>query len=130
MEKPDIKCLISGEQTEGKVAVYEELVPPGCGPPRHTHRDQLEVFHVIEGSIRFEVNGNSFEQRAGGTAVVPAGAVHAFRNIGAAPAVIRFELLPAGGSEEAFGLMVRGEVGDVGAFFEKYGMNLAGPPLV
>jgi hypothetical protein len=25
--------------------------------------------------------------------------------------------------------MVRGEIGDVDAFFDKYGMDLAGPPL-
>lgn len=129
MEKPDIKCIISGDETGGRVAVFEEIVPPGSGPPRHTHRNQLEVFHVIEGSLQFEVNGDLFERKTGATAVVPAGAVHAFRNIGAASAVIHFEMLPAGDSEEAFGLMVRGEVGDVGAFFDKYGMDLAGPPL-
>jgi quercetin dioxygenase-like cupin family protein len=129
MEKLDIKCIISGNETDGKMAVFEEIVAPGLGPPRHTHRNQLEVFHVIEGSIQFEVNGDLFERNAGETAVVSAGAVHAFRNIGAMPAVIHFEMLPAGDSEEAFELMVRGEIGDVDAFFERYGMDLAGPPL-
>jgi quercetin dioxygenase-like cupin family protein len=129
MEKLDIKCIISGDETHGKMAVFEEIVAPGSGPPRHTHRNQLEIFHVIEGSLQFEVNGESFERKAGAAAVVPAGVVHAFRNIGATPAVIHFELLPAGDSEEAFELMVRGEIDDVDAFFDKYGMDLAGPPL-
>ena len=129
MEKLDIKCIISGDETDGKMTVFKEVVAPGSGPPRHTHRNQLEVFHVIDGIIRFEVNGKSFERKAGAAAVVPAGAVHAFRNIGATPAVIHFEMLPAGDSEEAFDLMVRGEIGDIEAFFDKYGMDLAGPPL-
>ena len=129
MDKLDIKCIISGNETDGKVAVFEEIVPPGFGPPRHTHRNQLEVFHVIEGSIQFEVNGELFERGAGAAAVVPAGAVHAFRNIGATPAVIHFEMLPAGESEEAFDRMVTGQIGELDAFFDKYGMDLSGPPL-
>jgi quercetin dioxygenase-like cupin family protein len=129
MEKLGIKCIISGDETDGKIAVFEEIVATGSGPPRHIHRSQLEIFHVIEGSLQFEVNGESFEHKAGGTAFIPAGAVHAFRNIGATPAVIHFEMLPAGESEEAFELMVRGEIDDVDAFFDKYGMDLAGPPL-
>ena len=129
MENLDIKCIISGNETDGKMAVFEEIVPPGSGPPRHTHRNQLEVFHVIEGSMKFEVNGEVFERGAGAAAVVPAGAVHSFRSIGEAPALIHFEMLPAGDSEEAFARMVTGEIGDVDAFFDKYGMDLSGPPL-
>jgi len=129
MKNPDIKCIISGNETGGKMAVFEEIVPPGTGPPRHTHRHQLEVFHVIEGSMKFEVNGEVFERGAGAAAVVPAGAVHAFRNIGDAPALIHFELLPAGDSEEAFARMVAGKIGDVDTFFDKYEMDFSGPPL-
>ena len=129
MENLDIKCIISGTETDGKMAVFKEIVPSGFGPPRHTHRNQLEVFHIIEGSIQFEVNGELFERGSGAVAVVPAGAVHAFRNIGTMPAVIHFEMLPAGDSEEAFDRMVTGDIGDVEAFFDDYGMDLSGPPL-
>lgn len=129
MKNLDIKCIISGDETDGKVAVFEEIVAPGSGPPRHTHRNQLEIFHVIEGSLEFAVNGETFERKAGAVALVPAGAVHAFRNIGASPAVIHFEMVPAGDSEEAFELMVRGGIDDVDAFFDRYGMDLAGPAL-
>ena len=129
MDKLDTKCIITGRETKGQMAVFEEIVPPGSGPPRHTHRSQLEVFHIIEGRLRFEVNGEVFECGAGAAAAVPPGAVHAFRNIGATPAVIHFELIPAGDSEEAFNRIVTGDVGDVDAFFEQYGMDLSGPPL-
>lgn len=129
MEKLDIKCIISGNETDGKLAAFKEVIPPGSGPPRHSHRNQVEVFHVIEGRLQFEVNGELFERGAGAAAVVPVGAVHAFRNIGDTPAVIHFEMLPAGESEEAFNLMATGQIGDVKSFFDKYAMELAGPPL-
>ena len=90
MEALDITCVISGSETGGAVAVFDEVVPPESGPPRHTHRDQLEVFHVLEGRIRFEVGGESLTREAGETALVPAGTVHAFRNDGAEAARIRF----------------------------------------
>ena len=102
MDKLDIECIVSGTETDGSVAVFEEIVPPGWGPPRHTHREQLEIFHIIEGKIRFEVSGETFEREAGAAAVVPAGAIHSFRNIGEAPARIHFEMIPALRSEEAF----------------------------
>lgn len=129
MNKLDIKCIVSGEETGGALAAFEEIVPPGAGPPRHTHREQLEVFHIIEGTIRFEVSGETFERTAGAAAVVPAGTVHAFKNVGAEPARIHFELIPALSSEEAFRQLSSGPIDDVEAFFDTYGMDLAGPPL-
>ncbi len=61
--------------------------------------------------------------------MVPPGLVHTFRNAGDTPATFHFELLPSGNSEEAFQTLIAGDVGDPEAFFEKYGMVLAGPPL-
>ena len=129
MKKLDIKCIVSGEETGGAIAVFEEIVDPGIGPPRHTHREQIEIFHVIEGTIRFEVAGETFDREAGAAAVVPAGAVHAFRNIGETAARIHFELSPALNSEEGFAKLATEEITDVESFFDEYGMDLAGPPL-
>ena len=109
--------------------MFEEIVDPGIGPPRHTHREQNEIFHVIKGTIRFEIDGVVSEIEEGGAAVVPAGTVHAFRNIGDQAATIHFEMLPAGDSEEAFERLVNEEIEDVSAFCDKYGMDLVGPPL-
>lgn len=125
----NIACLVSGSETDGKVAIFEEITPPGFGPPLHTHREQIEVFHVLEGTLRFLVDGETIEVCAGGTAVVPAGAVHTFKNIGDAPSRIHFELLPAGKSEEFFQRLVAEEIEDFPAFFDEYGLDLSGPPL-
>ena len=129
MDQLDIKCIAPGEQSNGGVAVFEEIVAPGGGPPRHVHREQLEVFHVLEGTIKFEVAGESFERGPGSAAVIPAGVVHAFKNVGDGAAKIHFELIPALSSEEAFERLTTGPIEDVEAFFDEYGMDLAGPPL-
>ena len=129
MEKLDIECLVSGAETDGAVAVFAEVVQPGIGPPRHTHREQTEVFHVLSGVILFEIDGRRIEVSAGGAAVVPAGAVHAFKNMGQDAATIHFEMIPAGESEEAFRRLVSENITDPAAFFDRYGMDLVGPPL-
>ena len=129
MEKLDIKCLVSGEQTDGKIAVFEEIVQPNIGPPRHTHRSQLEIFHIIKGTLEFELDGNRSMHGEGDTIVIPAGAVHAFRNIDPEAARIHFEFLPAGKSEEGFRRLVNEDISDPNAFFDEYDMDLVGPPL-
>jgi quercetin dioxygenase-like cupin family protein len=131
MTELNIKCLISGKDTDGRVAVFEEIVEPGGGPPRHTHRTQVEVFHVIVGTLRFEIAGETIDAGPGAAAVVPMGAVHAFQNTGSVPARIHFEMIPAGESEEAFSRLIEegDQIEDVGAFFNQYDMDLIGPPL-
>ncbi len=131
MPEFDIKCLISGDSTDGRVAVFEERVRPGEGPPLHIHRNQMEVFHIIEGKFRFHLDGQITELEAGGSVLIPAGAVHSFRNIGDEPSRIHFEILPAGNSEEGFDRLVNegASISDIAAFFDDYGMDLAGPPI-
>lgn len=127
----DITCIVSGSETNGAVAVFEEIVAPGSGPPLHVHRDQIEIFHIIEGNYVFRVNDETTELSAGGSALVPKGAAHAFRNTGDTPGRIHFELLPAGRAEESFARMVDQEnpIKDLPAFFDEYEMDLVGPPL-
>ena len=131
MESLDIRCIVSGKETGGAVSGFEEFVPPGAGPPLHSHRSQMEIFHIIEGTFRFKVGDEDIELGPGGAAVVPAGAPHAFRNVGTGPGRIHFELLPSKNSEEGFRRIVDdpGSIQDMNAFFEEYGMDLLGPPL-
>ena len=129
MQKLAIRCLVPGTETGGAVSIFEEVVQPGIGPPRHTHREQTEVFHVLSGNVLFEIDGERTEVSAGGAAVVPAGVVHAFKNIGRDPATIHFEMIPSGQSEEAFKRLVSEEIENPGSFFDRYGMDLVGPPL-
>ena len=45
------RVLLSGAQTGGTHAVFEDIVQPGVGPGRHVHRDQDETFLFEEGQF-------------------------------------------------------------------------------
>lgn len=129
MLKLDIKCLVSGRETENRVAVFEEIVAPKSGPPLHTHESQFELFHVISGHIQFELDGKRLDVPAGGTALIPPGTRHGFINRGDENAVIHFELLPSGTSEDFFEKLVSGKFDDLAKLFEDHGLELLGPPI-
>src|SRR5262245_65639119 len=52
------RFLATGEDTNGKYALWEAIVPPGGGPPPHVHRREEEGFYILEGEITFTI-GNS-----------------------------------------------------------------------
>lgn len=58
---------------------------PSSSFPRHTHPGE-EIIYVLEGSLEYEVTGKAVALKAGDVLFVPAGTVHAARNIGAGKA--------------------------------------------
>jgi quercetin dioxygenase-like cupin family protein len=78
---------VSGEQTGGRVAVVEMWGPPGDAPPPHVHREEDEVFHVLEGRIELLVQGREPQiADAGCDVVAPLGVPHVYRVTDDAPA--------------------------------------------
>jgi quercetin dioxygenase-like cupin family protein len=66
--------------TGGSHFAFEAYEPPGGGPPLHTHANEDEFFLVLEGAITFYVGGRVTTVGAGGTAFVPRGVAHCFKN--------------------------------------------------
>jgi quercetin dioxygenase-like cupin family protein len=88
--------LFSGDQTAGRFAILDMLIPPGGGPPPHRH-DFEECFRVLEGSV--EVNLRDLPPvrlDAGDSANIPANAPHSFRNAGQTTARLLCTVVPAG----------------------------------
>ena len=54
---------------------------PGSAFPRHTHPGE-EIIYVIEGSLEYEIDGKPVKVKAGDVLFVPAGTVHAAKNVG------------------------------------------------
>ena len=51
----------------------------GSGPPVvHVHHEDDEAWHVLEGSLRFQLAGRTVEAGAGTTVFVPAGTAHTY----------------------------------------------------
>ena len=90
------RFLATGEDTNGKYALWEALVPPGGGPPPHVHSREEEGFYVLEGEITFTVNDKKIVAKAGTFANMPIGTPHSFRNESGRPAKMLISVAPAG----------------------------------
>ena len=65
------RFLATGEDTNGKYALWEALVPPGGGPPPHVHSREEEGFYLLEGEITFTIGENRLVATAGMFANMP-----------------------------------------------------------
>jgi quercetin dioxygenase-like cupin family protein len=90
------RFLATGEDTNGKYALWEAVVPPGGGPPPHVHSREEEGFYVLEGEITFTVNGEQVVAAAGTFANMPVGTPHSFKNESGKPARTLISVAPAG----------------------------------
>jgi quercetin dioxygenase-like cupin family protein len=63
------------------VQVRVELAP-GVAFPKHTHPGE-EIIYVLEGSLEYEVQGKApVRLKAGDVFFIPAGTIHAAKNVG------------------------------------------------
>jgi quercetin dioxygenase-like cupin family protein len=90
------RFLATGEDTNGKYALWEAIVPPGGGPPPHVHSREEEGFYVLDGEITFTVNGERVVATAGTFANMPVGTPHSFKNESGRPARTLISVAPAG----------------------------------
>jgi len=45
----------TAESTGGAYGLVESQVAPGFSPPLHVHRNEDEIFHILEGKMLFRV---------------------------------------------------------------------------
>lgn len=90
------RFLATGEETNGRYAMWEAIVPPGGGPPPHVHSREEEGFYILEGEITFTVNGEKIVAKAGTFANMPVGTPHSFKNESGQPARMLISVAPAG----------------------------------
>jgi len=90
------RFLATGEETQGRYAMWEALVLPGGGPPPHTHSREEEGFYVLEGVITLSVGDKRLSISAGMFANIPVGVKHAFKNETNKPARMLISIAPAG----------------------------------
>jgi len=90
------RFLATGEDTNGKYALWEAIVHPGGGPPPHVHSREEEGFYVLSGEITFTINGEKVVAKAGTFANMPVGTPHSFKNESKKPAKMLISVAPAG----------------------------------
>jgi len=92
---PTTDVLLRSEETGGQVSVTEIVVPPGAGPPLHTH-DFDEASYMLEGELVFQVEDAVVTKGAGGLSFAPRNVPHALANHSDAPARYVLVCTPAG----------------------------------
>ncbi len=130
-----LRILLTSEQTGGTHVVFEDIVQPNIGPPRHIHHDQDETFFFLEGEFDVEVDGQLYHMAPGDVAFIPRGATHAFKNVGETPGRLRYIFSPALEIENMFlafhaaqsnGDLNTDKMAEISA---RYGQSFVGPPL-
>ena len=134
------RFLATGEDTNGKYALLEAIVPPGGGPPLHVHSREEEGFYILDGEITFTINGEKIVAMAGTFANMPVGTPHSFKNESGQPAKMLISVAPAGLEQMFFEVGVplaegattalpptKDEIGKLLAVAPKYGIEIKVP---
>lgn len=90
------RFLATGDETNGKYAMWEAIVPPGGGPPPHVHSREEESFYILEGEIIFHLGDQRIVATAGMFANMPVGTPHSFKNESTRTARMLISVAPAG----------------------------------
>lgn len=96
------RFMATSEDTNGKYAMWEAIVPPGGGPPPHVHSREEESFYILEGEITFQIGEERVVATAGMFANMPVGTPHSFKNESSQPAKMIISIAPAGLEEMFF----------------------------
>ena len=88
--------FVTGVETNGAFAMFEDYVPPGNGSPPHVHHREDEMFYVIEGEFEFTVAGESKRLGAGDFLLGRRDVPHNFKNVGSSPGRMLITVTPAG----------------------------------
>ena len=82
---PDpVTVLLDRDATDGEFAVIQAELTAGIpGPPPHVHNDGLdEIWYVLDGDLEFLVGDSTVRASKGAVAIIPAGTIHTFSNVG------------------------------------------------
>jgi quercetin dioxygenase-like cupin family protein len=74
-----VTVRVSCEDGPDRISILEHRSPHGESPPLHVHRTQDEVFHVLDGELRFLVGGKELRAGAGEAVITPKGTPHTYR---------------------------------------------------
>ena len=79
-----IRFLLTGEDTNGSVSVFEVTVPAGqkLAAPAHKNDAYEETLYGIAGTLTWTIDGKAIHVGPGQAVCIPRGAVHRFDNFG------------------------------------------------
>lgn len=75
-----ILLRVPSEASGGAFSLFEE-VPPLADTPLHVHRDEDELFYVLEGEHVFRIGDDEYTLGTGGFVFAPRGVPHSQRRV-------------------------------------------------
>ena len=130
--------VLGAEHTDGAVALLDQWGRRGDVTPMHVHRDEAEIFYVLDGGIRAWSGDDVLDLDAGDAVHLPAGQPHAFgirtseaRLITVTVGAGFADFVRAAGVPLAAGEQPQTWEFDVGRLVEaapKHGIDIVGPP--
>ncbi|MGH9461161.1 MAG: cupin domain-containing protein [Vicinamibacteria bacterium] len=134
-----IRFLLTGEDTNGSVSVFEVTVPAGqrLAAPAHKNDAYEETLYGIEGVLTWTIDGKAIEVGPGQAVCIPRGAVHRFDNFGTEDAkqlsIVTPAVMGPAYFREASDLVNAAAGGPPDAakmveVFRRHGMTIAAPP--
>ena len=78
----DVRFLLTGDHSNGSLAVFEVLVPAAqrLAAPAHSHDHYEETIYGLAGVLTWTVDGTSIDIGPGQALCIPRGAIHRFDN--------------------------------------------------
>jgi quercetin dioxygenase-like cupin family protein len=99
MSGDEYQILLDPKNSGNTMTLIDALVPPGGGPPEHSHTDVDELFFVLDGELEITVDDDVHQVKAGGRVFVGRTVPHAFRNRTGSPVRMLIFYTPAGVEE-------------------------------
>ncbi len=126
-------CKLTNDDSAGACSLFELVVLPRTGPPRHVHHRQDEWYYVLAGEFLFEVGGVRYTLPVGGTIWAPREIPHVYANTSTTEGMVILLCQP-GGIENFFDAFVKGMMDKVSQaqmeqIHVRYGIEMLGPPL-
>jgi DNA-binding transcriptional MerR regulator/quercetin dioxygenase-like cupin family protein len=132
-----VDCKLSSKDTDGAMCIFE--LTANAGWPQHLHHDQDEWIYVVEGEIEVLIDKQHIRVTAGESVFIPRQVAHLWGNVSGNQGKIINVYQPAGKMEEFFRELGKYDgnpafheantLEEMHQFFNKYGMDLLGPPL-
>jgi quercetin dioxygenase-like cupin family protein len=134
-----VRFLLTREDTNGSVSVFEVMVPAGekLAAPAHKNDAYEEILYGIQGVLTWTINGNAIEVGPGQAVCIPRGAAHRFDNFGTQAAkqlaIISPAIMSPAYFREASAVLNEAaggppDLAKMVEVFRRHGMTIAAPP--
>lgn len=87
---------LTSAQSEGGFYLGEAVFGPHGGSPRHLHRYEDEILHILQGAIEVRLDTEILRASAGGIIFLPKNVPHAFHNPLDTPLRMMVHTIPGG----------------------------------